>query len=350
MRESVHELNRIPTEYHEDGAPELPELPDEFNRFPRKAKAKEDRSRLRKVMLYLAVAGLVTLGILVPTAKAAPSEAEENVPVAQATQAPSGTGTAAPLRTEEPEPTPTPEPEPLPDCEPIYFFTHSVSNAIVLLSDPAHTTAVHVSIRDEQVNDSAFEYDLSNEEIAEGKWEETGIDLNDFYVKHAEEYRAMETYIKPTLQVSIAYRTEDGTEGTVVKTAESTDEDYVSVQYFAENLIENEWTYPGCFAASVYDTQIDPLVFTMDPDHELQPGEIYLSITVNGEPIPEENCYLKRLEDSYEYEGETYTQYTFILVMRRPDSFPAHGTAHVVVRQKLIHYDYIRERENEIEY
>ena len=35
MSRRVHELNQIPTEFHEDGAPELPLLPDEFNRFPK---------------------------------------------------------------------------------------------------------------------------------------------------------------------------------------------------------------------------------------------------------------------------------------------------------------------------
>jgi hypothetical protein len=66
MREQVHELNRIPTEFHEDGAPELPPLPDEFNRYPRRAKTEDRRSRLRRSMLLLAASGLTVLGILFP--------------------------------------------------------------------------------------------------------------------------------------------------------------------------------------------------------------------------------------------------------------------------------------------
>ena len=100
----------------------------------------------------------------------------------------------------------------------------------------------------------------------------------------------------------------------------------------------------------MYDTPIDPLIITTDPDHILQPGEIFISITADGETVPEENCYVKRLVDSYEYEGETYSNYSFILVMKRPDSFPEHGTAHITIREKLIHYDYIREREEDIDY
>lgn len=350
MRLQPHELNQVSTEFHEDGAPELPELPDEFNRFPRRTKVREERSRLRKIMLYLAAMGLLTIGVFVPAKPTATSEAEENVPAAQATQGSSDTETGAPVLTPSPKPQPTPEPTVLPDFEPIYFFTHSVSNAIIVLSDPAHTTAVHVEIRDEQVHDSAFAYDLTAEEIAQGVWEETGFDLNDFYVRHAEQYEAMNTFIQPELQVSMTYRTQDGTEGTVQKIADVSSEDYVSIGYFDDSYLENEWTFPGCFTASVYDTELDPLVFTLDPDHALQPGEIFLSITVDGARITEEDCYVKRLVDTYEYEGETFSNYSFILVMRRPDSFPEHGTAHITVRQKLIHYDYIREREQDLDY
>ncbi len=336
MRKSVAELNRIPNEFHEGGAPELPELPDEFNRFtpPTKDDRVNRRKKLMKMLMILAAAGVILVStVSLRTApeqippESEPSNAEAEQPAA-----------------------PTPEPEPLPDCEPIYFYTHSVSNAIVLLSDPAHTVKAYACIWDEQVSDAIIDHDFTAEEIAAGVWEELAIDTNDFYWKHAEQYEALETFVQPTLYVTITYRLDDGTEGTITRTAAPTAEDYVYVDYHDSDLFENEWTFPGCFAASVYDTQTDPLLFTTDPDHELQPGEIFLSVTVNGERIPEENCSVKRLVDSFEYEGETFTHYSFFYIMRRPDSFPEHGTAHVIVKQKLIHYDYIREWETDIEY
>ena len=81
MSRRTREQDQIPTEFHLNGAPEFPELPDEFNRFPRKAKVREDRSRLRKIMLLLAAAGLMILGILAPLhPDGKPAEAEA-VPV-----------------------------------------------------------------------------------------------------------------------------------------------------------------------------------------------------------------------------------------------------------------------------
>ena len=346
-RKSISELNRIPTEFHENGAPELPELPDEFNRFPKMAKRKEDRSHLRKVMLLLAVTGLVLLGVLLPVSRIEPpASAEVIVPAASATPLTSAGKTDEPVET----PVPTPEPEPLPDLEAIYFFTHSVSNAVVVLSDPAHTTSVHVRIWEDQVKDSLLEYDLSAEEIAKGTWEYTGIDMNDFYWNHREEFEAMDYGVHLVLYATATYRTEDGTEGTVTRTAETTAEDYAYVEYNDSRSEPNDWTFPGCFSARVYDAQIDPVLFTTDPDRELLPGEFFVSVTVNGERIPEENCWVKRIEDVYEYEGETFYNYSFYFIMQKPDSFPEHGTAHITIRQRLIHSDYIREREEDLDY
>ena len=125
MRESVHELNRIPTEFHENGAPEFPELPDEFNRFPRPAKAKEDRSRLRKIMLLLAVAGLVTLGIFAPLLpENNPAEAEavqtEKTETPEPTALPTAAPTAVPTPAPTPEPTAEPTPEPTPGVDVVF--------------------------------------------------------------------------------------------------------------------------------------------------------------------------------------------------------------------------------------
>ena len=151
-RKKAHELIDAPPEFSEQIAPELPVLPDEYNRFaPLASEADEAaaaalRRRMRK-MLLLAAAGLMTAGLLLtgvvqlpqspekdaaavespspsPTPKggkpkpaATGDEQSDNEPEAtpELTDAPTEAPTATPTATPTPSPTPTPEPTPEPD-------------------------------------------------------------------------------------------------------------------------------------------------------------------------------------------------------------------------------------------
>lgn len=125
MRKSLHELNQIPPEFGEDGAKEFAPVPDEFNRdWQPKKRTEEKPSLIRKVMLYLAASGLVTLGVITPIVRTndaeqaaavptpAPSEVVEVTETPRATPEPTLRPTAAP--TPEPTEVPTPEPTPTP--------------------------------------------------------------------------------------------------------------------------------------------------------------------------------------------------------------------------------------------
>ena len=122
MRKRIDELNQIPPEFSDDRVKEFTPPPDEFNRFaPVKTPAAEKKpSAVRKVMLYLASAGLVTLGVISPVI--AVNEPEETVTV-QATStpeqgdstqvfAPQGSIEQTPAPTELPTPAPTETPMP----------------------------------------------------------------------------------------------------------------------------------------------------------------------------------------------------------------------------------------------
>ena len=139
MRKNANELNNVPPEHPDISAQEYAPLPDEFNRteWVEKPKGKE-KSSIRKVMLYLASIGLVTLGIITPIIRVNPSEDAEAeatptpvitsgpaaavTPIAtiRPTEAPvivpSQEPTPAPTEAPTPEPTeePTPEPTPTP--------------------------------------------------------------------------------------------------------------------------------------------------------------------------------------------------------------------------------------------
>ncbi len=561
MRKRVHELNQIPTEFHEDGAPEFPELPDEFNRFPRPSKPKEERSKLRKIMLYLAAAGVVVLGVLSPKAQPAVPIEETPSPTVQtetATPVPTPTPTATPTPTPESltgmihivvysdildieaamagEPAnrilaeetfnaesfdrytlpdlptrngytalgyalfagdseaylidlyfgritphaigsvaltdvvtaqdlaivpindegvheaeihtvwleddsifvlefydeglfgtyhvgfpmdsegllylaafPTPErenatfvgwcdsngnpvdavtyfdffeplpdaktlenrdwskdvpcrlyamwsdgsggvPESQPDCQVVYFFTHSVCHGVVILTDPAQTAAVHVRLRSEQLQDSVFEDDWTAEEIAAGKKEYFGIDLNSFYGSHLAEIEALgDAFGPPVMEATVTYSTAAGMQ-TVIRQSDPAEEEYISIEYHDDGAEPDDYTFPGCFTAWAYSTQKETLQFTTDPNKELAPGEICVTVTVDGERIPDALCRVEKREETFEYDGGTFTDRTFIFVMQRPESFPAHATAQITITERLANFDYIWERTETLNY
>ncbi len=240
---------------------------------------------------------------------------------------------------------------PEPDCEAIFYQTHSVVNAAVTLTDRWRTTAVHVRIWDAQVNDSLFEYDLTEEYLKFGFWAQEGIDLQTFYAKHRAEYENAGTSMKLLLEATLTYRMPDGTIGTVVRSTEPQAEDYVMVEYHSADAEPNEYTFPGCFVIAVYDAVTeDKPPFITDRTKELLPGEIYVGIAANYHRLSADQCRIECITDSYEYEGKTYTSYTYYLVFPKPDDLPEHGTATVTVKQRFLHYNFMRIDEHTVDY
>ena len=129
-RKWTHELVGAPYQFHEDGAPELPPLPDEYNRnAPIVEPQKKDGSQMRKMVLLLA-AGALTLGLLFPTiqtvlpsSESTPEEQTASVVTAAPTAAPNATdapsaGSTEPTQTPSPSPTATSSPTPTPSPSP----------------------------------------------------------------------------------------------------------------------------------------------------------------------------------------------------------------------------------------
>lgn len=361
MRKSVHELNRLPTEFHEDGAPELPELPDEFNRFPRPAKAKEDRSRLRKVMLYLAAAGVVTLGALSPRVHAdLPSKADENASVAQTTRQPSGKETDAPVSTIEPSvtpaPTPTPEPKATSTPEPthaptpiptpgvdvgFYYRSSLVYYAMLTISEPEQVSAVSLRLKAPNEEEPALEVELTPQEIANGFYNlragdrDEGFDANTFFAHHAEADLLME--------LTYTVQGEAGEE-TVVETMEPAVEDWIYWGFdsaddvdFTEMMFGT--AFPNCFVVRIFDTTVD-LQMTVGSDAEsLKNGDVTISIQIDGREIPAQGSRFIKGGPWPDEDGSSY--YICFLVIPIPEDFPQQGTATLTLTRKLIHSDTI---------
>ena len=133
-RKKNHELNGLPTEYHEDGAPEYVVLPDEYNRnapyFTDAQREAKHRARLRRMMMYLLAAGAFTVLAVTPAlaknAKGQETEATQ-APIGTPAQSPAGDITPRPdttpgaeqttAATPSPTATPTAEPTPKPEVE-----------------------------------------------------------------------------------------------------------------------------------------------------------------------------------------------------------------------------------------
>ena len=149
MRKRVHELNQIPTEFHENGAPELPPLPDEYNRDQKTGRPKEKKeSSIRKAMLYLAAAGLTVLGLITPVVRL---NAPEKTPV----PTPAPTAVVEVQETPKPTEAPTSEPTPVPTPEPLTGQIHIVVYSDIINIEAAMAGHPESFVLDEQTFDAA---------------------------------------------------------------------------------------------------------------------------------------------------------------------------------------------------
>ena len=360
MRESVHELNRIPTEFHENGAPELPELPDEFNRFPRKAKAGKNRSRLRRIMLLLAAAGLVILGVFAPLqpdhdpaeAEAAPAETARPTETPKASALPTVDPTPAPTSAPTPDPTAEPTPEPTPGVDVIFYRASQVYSVALRLQVPERIADVTFRLRHSLSGDVALEAKLTPEEIASGAYVSEPFDANGFLFAHMPD--DPDPYAEPelTMETSFTVRTDNGDETFEIENAAEV-EPWVNVNYDSEEdvggIVEMMYgtVYPDCFVVRVEEAKTFPLrvVFGDDPD-VLDHGDVLITISADGEVLTGEFDPTDVFFDVYDGERVFY----IVFAVPRPESFPEHGTAEIRIRQKLTNHDFIHERKKTITY
>ena len=337
MRKRVHEIMGLPPEFHEDGAPEYTPLPDEFNRFsPASAEAVDTSSRLRKMKLLLAAAGLSVLGFLSPVKGKTAEAAQEPIPAAAVPVSASATPSKPAIVAS------TPAPEQEPDAEVMFYVTSSVFHGQVRLTSPERTVAVQVQIRFGSIPDPALTYDFTPEDIAAGEYILESFDYSAFYLSHREAFEAETGNIVPCLEVTLTYRDEDGQEQTRIRREAPQPEDWVNLSYDAPDE-DMSWffdsSYPDCFVARVYDSAQEAISFTMDPAQELQYGDVFVSISVEGRVLVTDEAYLQVSEQTYTSEDGPLTLRTFMYVIPRPADFPEHGRAHFTVIQHLVHYD-----------
>ena len=349
----------VPTEFHEDGAPEYPVLPDEFNRNAPIVEPETDKHRLRKIMLYFASIGLLSVGLLFlssphtkdPTASVTPP------PAAQASETPAltarPTAAATPEATAEPTQAPTATPAPTPGVDVIYYYHASlVYYAALNISVPDQVTSVSLRLTAPNDENPALEIELTPEEIAKGYYQLRAGDRDDGFDANA--YFAYREETELTMEIRYTASGDAGQE-THVETFDPSVELWIDWRFDSEEDVGGiaEWMFgeifPNCFTVRLYEST-DPeqqLIVGSDPD-ALKNGGIAIAVSIDGREIPADGSTLYSV--MFRYPDDDTVFYDYALVIPVPEDFPQHGTATMTLTRRLSGSDAVIVRIKTIEY
>ncbi len=282
-----------------------------------------------------------------PTADRMPSPS----PVPTALPIPTPTASPKPTPTASPKPTPTPAP--IPGVKLTFYRTSQVYHGTVVLEAQDRMDAVTVRLWDPVLKETVWEYPLTAEEIAQGRYGIPDFDLSasEFAQKHWDQLMSCYEPV-PVLEVSYTARTDDG-EKTFTEQAEVVEEPWINLRYDLKDPEQDVFhtlmgnvTYPDCFVVRIEQTSHEGLQIRYGEPDVLSPGDVCVTLTVDGRPIPAETCRLEVVPQTMD--GQILYAYAF--VMPRPDDFPEHGSASVKIVQKLLHFDQTATRTLTIEY
>lgn len=349
----------VPTEFHEDGAPEYPVLPDEFNRNAPIVEPETDKHRLRKIMLYFASIGLFSVGLLFVSSPHTknPAAPVTPPPAAQASELPAltaqPTATATPEATAEPTQAPTATPAPTPGVDVIYYYHASlVYYAALNISVPDQVTSVSLRLTAPNDENPALEIELTPEEIAKGYYQLRAGDRDDGFDANA--YFAYREETELTMEIRYTASDDAGQE-THVETFDPSVELWIDWRYDSEEDIGGiaEWMYgeifPNCFVVRLYESADadQQLIVGSDAD-TLKNGGIAIAVNIDGRDIPSEGSTL--YSAMYRYTDDNAVFYDYALVIPIPKDFPKHGTATLTLTRRLTDSDAVIVRSKTIEY
>ncbi|MBQ6331348.1 MAG: hypothetical protein IJI34_01095 [Clostridia bacterium] len=255
-----------------------------------------------------------------------------------------------------PEPTPfdefTPEPETEPCVDVIFYRAAQVYSVALKLNAPERIADVTFRFRHSLSGDVALEVKLTPEEIASGTYVSDPFDANEFFYEHMQAYP--DTVEEPELMMETMYtiRTSEDVK-TIVEVTEVEATPWVNVNYDSEEdvggIVEMMYgtVYPDCFVVRIEEAKTFPLrvVFGDDPE-VLQNGDVLITVSVDGALLTGEFDPTAVYFDEYNGERVFY----IVFAVPRPESFPEHGTAEILIRQKLTNHDFIHERRKTITY
>ena len=347
-------------------APPGPEFTPEG--LPQPETGRTDRRRRLRFLLY-AAAALVYLGLLFRPAGQALEPSPAPLPPAVETAAPEPTPGQEPEPTAAPTPESTAAPEPVtsvPEIRTEFFAFSHEHHGRVYLSNTQALHSVEVQVHDKTLDLAAYDYYLTEEEMAFGWFELPTVSTGDLFMEHRDEYNAAGTPMPDTDFVSPAwpefemivkawYEADDGSgEETVTLTAEPAFELGVGVSYWKYDW--DEQREPDSFLVIPWEP-IDEIRYVInDPDAVTDPTVFSVDFSYEGRhAAPEEYETVLYKEEYSLFDSDTgeYTptvSYTKQLMLRRPDWMPEQGTVHVVLVQRLAVTGELWTREYDLSY
>lgn len=228
-----------------------------------------------------------------------------------------------------------------------------------MLENPETVTSVTAEIREPILDLPVASYELTEEEIASGRFELPPLESGDLYFEHMDEYDRLNTWPEEfELHVVMTYDTGDG-EQTVELTQRDEPEQGWAIRYWSESEQPDEWTYPGTFRFSTYESMI-PIALVYDDPEAVQtlPDKIVISValSIDGRAIDAGDCELvEEMEEdpfaAYYGPGEEIPTYYYArLFLKLPDWAPKNGTIHVTVVQQLFSDSSLWTTEQDYEY
>ena len=186
-------------------------------------------------------------------------------------------------------------------------------------------------------------YELSPDEIAAGEFTIPAVDAGDAYMAHMADYDKKNAFPEELeLHVTVRYDSADG-EKTLEYTVKDTAEQGWGIMYWADSEPATEWSFPGYFRFSTYES-LTPVSLVVDDPSQVTTGPdktvLSVSLSIGGREILPEECEIREEEENdplAELMGDPNPQkyYYARLFLKRPDWADEHGTIHLKVTQQL---------------
>jgi len=231
-----------------------------------------------------------------------------------------------------------------PSLEAHYIGFSSEKRGKLDLHDTQNVTGVTAEIWEPILELPVAVYELTQEEIEAGEFELPPIQAGGLYFEHAQEYDAAKAWPENLeLRVTVRYDSPDGEKTLTYRKLDEPEQGW-AFRYWPEDEEPSEWSYPGYFRFSTYES-MTPISLVIDDPEAVMAGRrkvvLSVSLSIDGRAVKPEECELveEREEDPlaayYGEDEEVPVFYYARLFLKRPNWAPKSGTVHLTVVQKL---------------
>ena len=227
-----------------------------------------------------------------------------------------------------------------------YIGFSSAKLGKIVINDPESVISVTAEIREPILDKPVASYELTAEEIASGVYELPTLDTGDVYFEYLDEYDAAgewPEYLE--LHVTVRYLDAEGEEQVLEFRQEDEPEQGWSVTSWDRDEEPSEWSYPGYFRFTTYESDIPLRLVLNDPGAVTSSDVFSISLSIDGRTITADECEISEYSETpyyfSEYFGDYFDEdempvfYYARLMMKIPDWAPDSGTIHVTVVQML---------------